>query len=52
MTISDIYGALLERRAYKEPLSGAAAYGVLQKMGPKLDVDITRAFAPIAQMHV
>jgi hypothetical protein len=34
MTISDIYGALLERRSYKEPLSGAAAYGVLQKMGP------------------
>jgi putative nucleotidyltransferase with HDIG domain len=27
MTISDIYGALLERRSYKEPLSGAAAYG-------------------------
>jgi putative nucleotidyltransferase with HDIG domain len=51
MTISDIFGALLERRSYKEPLSGPAAYKMLQKMGPKLDADITRAFAPIAQMH-
>jgi putative nucleotidyltransferase with HDIG domain len=51
MTISDIFAALLERRSYKEPLSGPAAYKVLQKMGPKLDPDITRAFAAIAQMH-
>jgi putative nucleotidyltransferase with HDIG domain len=51
MTISDIFGALLERRSYKDPLSGPAAYKVLQKMGAKLDPDVTRAFAPIAHMH-
>src|SRR3954462_8004259 len=33
MTISDIFGALLERRSYKEPLSGDAAYQILLDMG-------------------
>jgi putative nucleotidyltransferase with HDIG domain len=44
MTISDIFGALLERRSYKEPLSGDAAYQILLDMGPKLDRDLVRAF--------
>ncbi len=44
MTISDIFGALLERRSYKPPLSGSAAYRILLDMGPKLDRDLVREF--------
>jgi len=49
MTIADIYGALIERRSYKPPMSGAAAYQILMDMGPKLDRDLVRAFHPVAQ---
>jgi len=49
MTIADIFGALIERRPYRDPLSGPAAYKVMQKMGPRLDPDIMRAFSPLAQ---
>jgi putative nucleotidyltransferase with HDIG domain len=49
MTIADIYGALIERRSYKPPLSGATAYQILQDMGPKLDKDLVREFGPLAQ---
>jgi putative nucleotidyltransferase with HDIG domain len=51
MTISDIFGALLERRSYKPPMSSAAAYQILLDMGPKLDADMVREFAAIAQSH-
>lgn len=51
MTISDIFGALLERRSYKPPMSSAEAYQMLRDMGPKLDVDMVREFAAIAQSH-
>ena len=44
MTISDIFGALIERRSYKEPLSGKVAYQILLDMGPKLDKDLVREF--------
>ena len=44
MTISDIFGALLERRSYKAPLSSEAAYQILVDMGPRLDKDLVRAF--------
>jgi putative nucleotidyltransferase with HDIG domain len=44
MTISDVFAALIERRSYKPPLSGAAAYQILLDMGPKLDLDLVRAF--------
>jgi HD-GYP domain-containing protein (c-di-GMP phosphodiesterase class II) len=44
MTISDVFGALIERRSYKAPLSGDAAYQILLDMGPKLDADLVRAF--------
>jgi putative nucleotidyltransferase with HDIG domain len=49
MTISDIYGALLEQRSYKPPMSGEAAYRILQGMGPKLDMDLVREFEPISR---
>jgi putative nucleotidyltransferase with HDIG domain len=45
MTIADIFGALIERRSYKPPMSGEAAYKVLRDMGPKLDKDLVREFA-------
>jgi putative nucleotidyltransferase with HDIG domain len=54
MTISDVFGALIERRSYKPPLSADAAYQILLDMGPKLDRDLVRAFKPIshlAQVH-
>jgi HD-GYP domain-containing protein (c-di-GMP phosphodiesterase class II) len=51
MTISDIFGALIERRSYKPPLSGEAAYRILLDMGPKLDTDLVRAFRSVALGH-
>ena len=50
MTISDIFGALIERRSYKPPLSGDAAYQILTDMGPKLDMDLVRAFRAVAKL--
>jgi putative nucleotidyltransferase with HDIG domain len=52
LTISDIYGALIERRAYKPPLPGAVAYQILLDMGPKLDRDLVREFHGISQVTV
>ena len=49
ITISDIFGALIEWRSYKPPMSGRDAYQVLLDMGPKLDQDLVNAFLPIAQ---
>jgi putative nucleotidyltransferase with HDIG domain len=43
-TICDVFGALLERRAYKAPIRGDVAYRMLIDMGPKLDRDLVRAF--------
>jgi putative nucleotidyltransferase with HDIG domain len=51
MTVADIFGALIERRSYKPPMAGEAAYQILLKMGPKLDQDIVRAFKPIAAVR-
>ena len=48
ITISDVFGALIERRSYKPPLSGEAAYQILTDMGPKLDKDLVRAFRSVA----
>ena len=49
ITIADIYGALIERRSYKPPLSGSVAYQILKDMGPKLDKDLVREFRPLAE---
>jgi HD-GYP domain-containing protein (c-di-GMP phosphodiesterase class II) len=48
VTIADIFGALIERRAYRPAMSGNAAYQVLLDMGPKLDGDLVRAFQPLS----
>jgi putative nucleotidyltransferase with HDIG domain len=50
MTISDIFGALLERRSYKQPLSSEAAYQILVDMGPRLDRDLVRAFKFVSRL--
>ena len=48
ITIVDIFGALIERRPYRPPLSSSEAYKILREMGPKLDQDLVRAFRPVA----
>jgi putative nucleotidyltransferase with HDIG domain len=48
ITIADIFGALIERRPYKAPMSGPAAYGYLQDMGAKLERGLVTAFHPLA----
>jgi putative nucleotidyltransferase with HDIG domain len=50
LTIADIFGALIERRSYKAPLSGAGAYQVLLNMGPKLDRDLVREFREFSRV--
>ncbi len=48
MTIADIFGALIERRSYRAPMTCEQAYQVLEEMGPKLDVDLVREFRSFA----
>jgi putative nucleotidyltransferase with HDIG domain len=43
VTIADVFGALIEKRTYRPPLSGADAYEVLVSMDAKLDQPIVRA---------
>jgi putative nucleotidyltransferase with HDIG domain len=50
MTISDIFGALLERRSYKQPLSSEVAYQILVDMGARLDRDLVRAFKFVSRV--
>jgi HD domain len=52
MTIADVFGALIERRAYKAPLSFDAAYQILENMGPRLDADLVREFRPFARARI
>jgi len=49
ITIADVYGALIERRAYKMPLSGMYALEILRAMGGKLDGALVGEFAPVVQ---
>jgi putative nucleotidyltransferase with HDIG domain len=49
ITISDIYGALIERRSYKPPLSPNEAYDILLSMDGKLDKDLVREFRAIVK---
>ena len=44
VTICDVFGALVERRAYKPPLAPERAYQMLHDMGAKLDRDLVREF--------
>jgi putative nucleotidyltransferase with HDIG domain len=44
ITIADVFGALIEHRPYRPPLSNEAAYKVLLDMGPKLDKSLVNEF--------
>ncbi|GJE52871.1 hypothetical protein GOFOIKOB_5946 [Methylobacterium tardum] len=48
VTVCDIYGALIERRPYREPMPGGKAYGIVQGMAGRVDGDLVRAFRPVA----
>jgi putative nucleotidyltransferase with HDIG domain len=48
MTIADIFGALIERRSYRAPMTCEQAYRILEDMGPKLDTDLVREFRSFA----
>lgn len=50
LTISDVYGALIERRSYRPPLASQKAYDILTEMGPKLDQDLVRAFGFVTKL--
>jgi putative nucleotidyltransferase with HDIG domain len=52
VTISDIFSALIERRSYRRPMSGEAAYQKLLELGPKLDVELVREFQFAAGLTV
>jgi putative nucleotidyltransferase with HDIG domain len=47
MTISDIFGAMIERRSYKKEASPEKAYEVLTSMTTKLEMPLVRAFGEI-----
>jgi putative nucleotidyltransferase with HDIG domain len=47
MTISDIFGAMIERRSYKKEASPEKAYEVLTSMTTKLEMPLVRAFGQI-----
>ncbi len=47
MTISDIFGAMIERRSYKKEASPQQAYDVLSSMTTKLEMPLVRAFSEI-----
>jgi putative nucleotidyltransferase with HDIG domain len=48
MTIADIFGALVEQRSYRPPMTCDQAHKVLEDMGPKLDSDLVREFRAFA----
>lgn len=49
-TIADIVAALIERRPYKAPLTGEAAFDVLDSMQGKVDMPIVRALKPLGRL--
>ena len=48
MTIADIFGALIERRAYKPEMSADQAYDIIASMKTRLDMPLVRAFRETA----
>ena len=48
VSVCDVYGALIERRPYREPMSAERAYAILESSIGKLDGDLVRAFKPFA----
>ena len=52
MTISDIFGALIEHRSYRPAMPAGAAYQVLLEMGSKLDGELVREFCFAEGLHI
>ncbi|GJD96469.1 HD-GYP domain-containing protein [Methylobacterium iners] len=48
VSICDVYGALIERRAYRAPMAAERAYGILESMSRQLDRHLVRAFRSFA----
>ena len=48
MTIVDIFSALIDRRSYKKAIPRPAAYQIMQRMNGKIDMQLLKAFEPIA----
>ncbi len=48
VTIADVFSALVDQRSYKHGMPAAKAYAILSNMTGKLDLDLVRAFEPIA----
>lgn len=51
MTIIDIYSALVDTRAYKEPMAPMKAYDELCSMQGKLDMNLVAAFKTVVDEH-
>jgi putative nucleotidyltransferase with HDIG domain len=49
VTICDIYSALTERRPYRAPMAGHAAYAHLEGMAGKVDMALLRAYRPVSE---
>ncbi len=47
MTISDIFGAMMEKRSYKPAMSPLAAYDVISSMNNRLEMPLVKAFKKI-----
>jgi putative nucleotidyltransferase with HDIG domain len=47
-TIVDIYAALVENRAYRQPFTHSRAFAIMEQMGDKLDQHLLQAFRPVA----
>jgi len=48
-TIVDIYAALVEKRAYREPFTHAKAFAIMEQMGDRLDQHLLQAFRPVTR---
>lgn len=47
-TIVDIHAALVEKRAYRLPLTHAESFATMEEMGGKIDQHLLQAFRPVA----
>tara|TARA_R110002095_G_scaffold213783_2_gene204861 strand:- start:2682 stop:2852 length:171 start_codon:yes stop_codon:yes gene_type:complete len=48
VAIADVFSGLTEKRSYKPSMSNQKAYDIMQSMDGHLDMDLVRAFKPVA----
>jgi len=48
VAVADVFSGLTEKRAYKKSMTGEQAYDVMLDMGGHLDIDLVKAFKPVA----